>query len=265
MTRVLCCSLLSIVVCCSTKSSNQKPVPEAPGVEKAQANPGPDTKRHTPHTKTLPLSISIETKGGVSSVMIPRGTTLPTEYSEIFSTGSDNQDRVQIHVLQGERRLAKDNRTLGKFQLFEIPPAPTGVPQIQVIFSLNAEGTLEVKAKDLTSDRTQKIRVSDASSAVRSDSEIAQMLRDAKDNKEHDEEHKRWSDARGDLGAQIAVTREFLKQNPSLPKAPKQRCESQIAAAEKALIESSSVEAAESLEASLASLNEAFVAAAEAL
>ena len=110
-----------------------------------------------------PLSLGIETLGGVMTVLIPRNTTIPTRKSEIFSTAADNQTSVEVHVLQGERPLARDNRTLGRFQLVGIPPAPRGVPQIEVAFDIDANGIVNVSAKDLATGKEQKITITASS------------------------------------------------------------------------------------------------------
>ena len=112
-----------------------------------------------------PLSLGIETLGGVTTVLIPRNTTIPTKKSETFSTADDNQTTVEIHVLQGERELARDNRTIGKFQLTGIPPAPRGMPQVEVTFDIDANGILHVAAKDKATNKEQKIRI-EASSGL---------------------------------------------------------------------------------------------------
>ena len=112
-----------------------------------------------------PLSLGIETLGGVTTVLIPRNTTIPTKKSEVFSTAEDNQTTVEIHVLQGEREMALDNRTIGKFQLTGIPPAPRGVPQVEVTFDIDANGILHVSAKDKATGKEQKIRI-EASSGL---------------------------------------------------------------------------------------------------
>ncbi len=106
-----------------------------------------------------PLSLGVETLGGVMTILIPRNTTIPTRKSETFSTAADNQTAVEIHVLQGERKFAKDNRTLGKFQLDGIPPAPRGMPQIEVTFDIDANGILNVSAKDKATKKEQKITI----------------------------------------------------------------------------------------------------------
>src|SRR2546421_3229578 len=131
-----------------------------------------------------PLSLGIETLGGVMTVLIPRNTTIPTKKTEVFSTADDSQTQVEIHVLQGERPLARDNRTIGKFQLTGIPPAPRGVPQIEVTFDIDANGILHVSAKDKATAKEQKIRI-EASSGL-SDSDIDRMVKEAEKNATED-------------------------------------------------------------------------------
>lgn len=133
-----------------------------------------------------PLSLGIETLGGINTILIPRNTTIPTSKSQIFSTASDNQPAVDIHVLQGERKMASDNKTLGRFQLSDIPPAPRGVPQIEVTFNIDANGIVNVKAKDLGTNKEQSITIQSGSGL--SDAEIERMIKEAE---EHAEEDKR--------------------------------------------------------------------------
>src|SRR6185295_6855433 len=123
------------------------------------------------------LSLGIETLGGVMTVMIPRNTTIPTRKSETFTTAADNQPSVEVHVLQGERKMSGDNRTLGKFSLVGIPPAPRGVPQIEVIFDIDANGIVNVSAKDKATGKEQKITIT-ASSGL-SETDIERMRKDA--------------------------------------------------------------------------------------
>ena len=135
-----------------------------------------------------PLSLGIETMGGVLTKLIESNTTIPTKKSEVFSTAADNQPSVEIHVLQGERPMAKDNRTIGRFHLDGIPPAPRGVPQIEVTFDIDANGILHVSAKDKGTGKEQKIRI-EASSGL-TDAEIEKMKQEAEANAETDKKAK---------------------------------------------------------------------------
>ena len=144
-----------------------------------------------------PLSLGIETLGGVTTVLIPRNTTIPTKKSEVFSTAEDNQTTVEIHVLQGERQLAQDNRTIGKFQLTGIPPAPRSMPQVEVTFDIDANGILHVSAKDKASGKEQKIRI-EASSGL-SDAEIDKMVKQAEANAKDDQARRDKIETRNQL------------------------------------------------------------------
>jgi molecular chaperone DnaK len=144
-----------------------------------------------------PLSLGIETLGGVTTVLIPRNTTIPTKKSEVFSTAEDNQTTVEIHVLQGERQMAQDNRTIGKFQLTGIPPAPRGMPQVEVTFDIDANGILHVSAKDKASGKEQKIRI-EASSGL-SDAEIDKMVKQAEANAKDDQTQREKIETRNQL------------------------------------------------------------------
>src|SRR4051812_6579586 len=144
-----------------------------------------------------PLSLGIETLGGVTTVLIPRNTTIPTKKSETFSTADDNQTTVEIHVLQGERDMARDNRTIGKFQLTGIPPAPRGMPQVEVTFDIDANGILHVTAKDKATGKEQKIRI-EASSGL-SDADIDKMVKDAEKNADEDKRRRDEIDTRNRL------------------------------------------------------------------
>ena len=144
-----------------------------------------------------PLSLGIETLGGVTTVLIPRNTTIPTKKSEVFSTAEDNQTTVEIHVLQGERQMAIDNRTIGKFQLTGIPPAPRGMPQVEVTFDIDANGILHVSAKDKTTGKEQKIRI-EASSGL-SDTDIDKMVKAAELHAKEDAERREAIEARNQL------------------------------------------------------------------
>ena len=144
-----------------------------------------------------PLSLGIETMGAVTTVLIPRNTTIPTKKSEVFSTADDNQTTVEIHVLQGERQMAVDNRTIGKFQLTGIPPAPRGMPQVEVTFDIDANGILHVSAKDKTTGKEQKIRI-EASSGL-SDQDIEKMVKSAEAHASDDKKRRDEIEARNQL------------------------------------------------------------------
>jgi molecular chaperone DnaK len=157
-----------------------------------------------------PLSLGIETLGGVSTVLIPRNTTIPTRKSEIFTTAEDNQSQVEIHVVQGERPLAKDNRTLGRFILDGIPPAPRGVPQIEVTFDIDANGILHVSAKDMATGKEQSIRI-EASSGL-SKEEIERMMREAKEHAAEDRARRELIDARNSADQLAYQTEKNLRE-----------------------------------------------------
>ena len=156
-----------------------------------------------------PLSLGIETLGGVMTVLIPRNTTIPTSKSEVFSTAADNQPAVDVHVLQGERSMAADNKTLGRFQLTNIPPAPRGVPQIEVKFDIDANGIVNVTAKDLGTNKEQSITIT--SSTNLSDDEIERMRKEAEENKEADKKRKEEADLKNEAEQLVFQTEKSLK------------------------------------------------------
>ena len=182
-----------------------------------------------------PLSLGIETLGGVFTKLIERNTTIPTRKSEIFSTASDNQTSVEVHVLQGERPMASDNRTLGKFHLVGIPPAPRGMPQVEVAFDIDANGIVNVSAKDMGTGREQKITIT-ASSGL-SKEEIDKMMRDAESHSADDARKREEIEARNRLDGLVYQMEKTLSDNREKVGAVAADVESAIAEAKKALAE----------------------------
>jgi molecular chaperone DnaK len=179
-----------------------------------------------------PLSLGIETLGGVFTKLIERNTTIPTRKSEIFSTATDNQTSVEVHVLQGERQMAGDNRTLGKFHLVGIPPAPRGMPQIEVTFDIDANGIVNVQARDLGTGREQKITIT-ASSGLAKD-EIDRMMRDAETHSEDDKRKREAIEAKNKLDSLIYQTEKTIADNrEKIPVGVISEVESAIAEAKK--------------------------------
>ena len=181
-----------------------------------------------------PLSLGIETEGSVMTVLINRNTTIPTNKKQVFSTAADNQSSVTIRVLQGERKMANDNRELGRFDLVGIPPAPRGVPQIEVSFDIDANGIVHVTAKDLGTGKEQKITI--ASSSGLSEEEINKMVQDAEKHAEEDKKKKEEVEAKNNADHMIYQTEKLLKENgDKLQPSDKSEIESKMSALKSAV------------------------------
>ncbi|MEG2028391.1 MAG: molecular chaperone DnaK, partial [Bacilli bacterium] len=181
-----------------------------------------------------PLSLGIETLGSVMTVLIPRNTTIPTSKSQVFSTAADSQPAVDIHVLQGERSMASDNKTLGRFQLTNIPPAPRGVPQIEVTFDIDANGIVNVKAKDMGTNKEQSITIT--SSTGLSDDEIDKMVKEAEANKEIDKKKKEEVDTKNEAEQLIFATEKAIKDlGDKVDSKDKEKAEAEIKELKEAL------------------------------
>jgi len=181
-----------------------------------------------------PLTLSIETLGGVATTMIPRNTTIPTRKTEVFSTAADSQPSVEVHVLQGERTIAKDNRTLGKFHLSGIPPAPRGMPQIEVTFDIDANGILNVTAKDRGTGKDQKITIT--SSSGLSKEEVERMAKEAESHAAEDKSKREEIEARNQLDSMVYQVEKMLREHgDKISGSDKSNVESALADAKKAL------------------------------
>ena len=181
-----------------------------------------------------PLSLGIETMGNVCTVLIPRNTTIPTSKSQVFSTAVDNQPAVDIHILQGERPMASDNKTLGRFQLTGIPAAPRGVPQIEVTFDIDANGIVNVKAKDLGTNKEQAITIT--SSTNLSDEEIDKMVKEAEANREADQKRKEEADVRNEAEQLVFQTEKSLNElGDKVSSSDKEKAEAEIKELKEAL------------------------------
>lgn len=181
-----------------------------------------------------PLSLGIETLGNVMTVLIPRNTTIPASKSQVFSTAADNQPAVDIHILQGERPMVQDNKTLGRFQLGNIPPAPRGVPQIEVKFDIDANGIVNVSAKDLGTGKEQSITIT--SNTNLTDEEIDKMMKEAEANKEADEKRKEEAEVRNEADSLIFQTEKAIKDlGDKVDASDKEKAEEKMADLKKAL------------------------------
>ncbi|MBI2413434.1 MAG: molecular chaperone DnaK [Deltaproteobacteria bacterium] len=181
-----------------------------------------------------PLSLGVETLGGVMTALIQRNTTIPTKKKEIFTTAADNQTQVEIHVLQGERQIARDNRTLGRFHLIGIPSAPRGVPQVEVAFDIDANGILNVSAKDLATNKEQRITIT-ASSGLNKD-EVEKMVKEGEQHADEDKKRKEVVETRNQLDSLVYSTEKLLNENRAkVPEADAKAVEEAVAEAKKAL------------------------------
>jgi molecular chaperone DnaK len=181
-----------------------------------------------------PLTLAIETLGGVATPMIPRNTTIPTRKTEVFSTAADSQTSVEVHVLQGERPMSRDNRTLGKFHLTGIPPAPRGVPQIEVTFDIDANGILNVTAKDRATSKDQKITIT--SSSGLSKDEVERMAKEAEAHASEDKQKREEIEARNQLDGMVYNIEKMLKEHgDKISGDEKSNVESALADAKKTL------------------------------
>jgi molecular chaperone DnaK len=207
-----------------------------------------------------PLSLGIETMGGVMTTLIPRNTTIPTRKGEMFSTAADNQTSVEVHVLQGERPMARDNRTLGRFHLAGLPPAPRGVPQIEVTFDIDANGIVNVSAKDMATQKEQKIQIT-ASSGLSKD-EVDKMMREAESHAEEDRKRKEEIETRNHADQAAYAAEKMLKESgDKLAASDKQPIESAIEDLKKAIEKNDVAEMKRTMEA----LNSVQHRAAEAM
>jgi molecular chaperone DnaK len=206
-----------------------------------------------------PLTLGIETKGGVMTKLIERNTTIPTRKSEIFSTAEDNQPSVEIHVLQGEREMAAYNKSLGKFQLTGIPPAPRGIPQIEVAFDIDANGILNVSAKDLGTNKEQKIEIRSGSGL--SDTEIKRMVQDAEAHAEDDRRQRELAEARNNAeNAAYQAERQLNELGDAVDSSSREEIEAAIKAVREVLTSEDAAEVnakAEALQASFHKVSEA--------
>ena len=181
-----------------------------------------------------PLSLGVETLGGVMTTLIHRNTTIPTKKKEIFTTAADSQTQVEIHVLQGERPMAQDNRTLGKFNLIGIPPAPRGIPQVEVAFDIDANGILNVSARDTATGKEQRITITASSGLVRD--EVEKMVKEAESHAEEDKSRKEFIEARNQLDGLVYSTEKVLSENrDKLAEADVKTVEEAISEAKKVL------------------------------
>jgi molecular chaperone DnaK len=203
-----------------------------------------------------PLSLGIETKGSVMHRLIERNTTIPTKRSEVFTTADDNQPSVEVHVLQGEREMASYNKTLGKFQLVDLPPAPRGVPQIEVTFDIDANGIVHVSAKDRATGKEQSMTITGQSSMAKDD--IERMIKDAEAHAEDDRKRKEEAEVRNTADTLVYQNEKLLKdQGEKFQGDEKEKVEAALASVKEALA-GSDVEAIKTATESLVTASQAF-------
>jgi len=209
-----------------------------------------------------PLGLGIETLGGVMTELIPANTTIPTKKSEVFSTAADNQTSVEVHVLQGDREMAKDNRTIGRFHLDGIPPAPRGTPQIEVTFDIDANGILNVSAKDKATGKEQSIRI-EASSGL-SDEEIERMRQEAEENAEEDQKRRERADTINEASSMVYTTQQNLDEyGDKISDEKRSAIEAAVETLEEALEGANADEDISAVESGLEDLNEKWQAASQ--
>jgi molecular chaperone DnaK len=181
-----------------------------------------------------PLSLGIETRGGIMTKLIERNTTIPTRRTEVFTTAEDMQPSVEIHVLQGEREMAMYNKTLGKFQLVDLPPAPRGIPQIEVTFDIDANGIVHVSAKDRATSKEQSMTITGQSSLAKDD--IERMVRDAESHAEDDRRRKEEAEVRNNADTLVYQTEKLLReQGEKIPADERDRVEAAVKGVKDAL------------------------------
>jgi molecular chaperone DnaK len=209
-----------------------------------------------------PLGLGIETLGGVMTELISANTTIPTKKSEIFSTAADNQTSVEVHVLQGDREMAKDNRTIGRFHLDGIPPAPRGTPQIEVTFDIDANGILNVSAKDKATGKEQSIRI-EASSGL-SDEEIERMRQEAEENAEEDKKRRERADTINEANSMAYTTKDNLEEyGDKISDDKRAEIETAVEQLEEALEDADADSDISDVESALETLNEKWQAASQ--
>jgi molecular chaperone DnaK len=209
-----------------------------------------------------PLGLGIETLGGVMTELIPANTTIPTKKAEVFSTAADNQTSVEVHVLQGDREMAKDNRTIGRFQLTNIPPAPRGTPQIEVTFDIDADGILDVSAEDKATGKEQSIRI-EASSGL-TEEEIEKMREDAEKHAEEDKKRKERAETINDANSMVYTTEQNLEEyGDKIPEGKREEIQTALDRLGELLENASADEDTSEIETALETLNEKWAAASE--